>query len=186
MLRVTALVTVAALALHELRYVIGYGGGSHEALSSQGHAYLPFAGALAGALLAVAGAQLTARLLRARVDERPPRFGGAWLWASIALVAIYAGQESIEGLVSAGHPDGLAALTAHGGLVALPLAVVLGGLVAAGLRTAGNAVAAAVRRARRQLPRPRVRARRPRLQPVHVSAGVLALCRAGRAPPAAC
>src|SRR5215212_9807198 len=104
MLRATALVTVAALVLHELRYLIGYGGNSHEALASQGHAYLPLAGALAGGAFAVAGARFVARLLRPVAGERAPRLATAWLYASVALLVIYVCQESVEGAVSAGHP----------------------------------------------------------------------------------
>jgi hypothetical protein len=187
MLRATSLVAVAALALHELRYLIGYGGRTPEALSSQGHGYLPVAGALAGALLVVAAAQLTGRVLRARLrgegEERAPCVRVAWLWASMALLAIFVGQESLEGLLSSGHPDGLAAVTANGGLVSIPLAAVLGLLVALGLRGASRAVAAAARSARPPLPRPRPRFQRPRSEPLRPLAGVLALNLAGRAPP---
>jgi hypothetical protein len=187
MLRATSLVAVAALALHELRYLIGFGGRTPEALSSQGHGYLPVAVALAGALLVVAAAQLTGRVLRARLqgggEERAPRLRVAWLWASVALLAIFVAQESLEGLLSSGHPEGLAAITANGGLVAIPLAAVLGGLVALGLRGAGRVLAAAARRARASLPRPRARLRRPRSEPARPLAGVLALNLAGRAPP---
>jgi hypothetical protein len=183
MLRATALVTVAALALHELRYLIGYGGGTPEALASQGHAYLPVAGALAGALLLVAAAQLTGRLLRGHGEKAAPRMGVAWAWASVALLAIFVGQESLEGLLSSGHPEGIAAITANGGLVAIPLAVVLGGLVALGLRGATRLVAAAAWGGRRSLTRSRSLVLRPRFRDAAPAAGVLALNLAGRAPP---
>jgi hypothetical protein len=183
MLRATALVTVAALALHELRYLIGNGGGTPEALASQGHGYLPLASALAGALLVVATAQLTGRLLRAHGEKAAPRMSVAWAWASLALLVIFVGQESLEGLLSSGHPDGIAAVTANGGLVAIPLAVVLGGLVALGLRGATRLVGAAARRARPWLTRPRALVLRPRFRDAAPPAGVLALNLAGRAPP---
>src|SRR4051794_39387200 len=182
MLRATALVTVAALALHELRYLIGYGGGTPEALASQGHAYLPVAGALAGALLVVAAAQLTSRLLHGHGEKAAPRLVVAWAWASVALLAIFVGQESLEGLLSSGHPDGIAAVTANGGLVAIPLAVGLGGLVALGRRGATRLVAAVARRARPSLPRSRALAHGPRFRHAAPPAGVLALNLAGRAP----
>src|SRR4051812_7709905 len=153
MLRATALITVAALALHELRYLIGYGGGTPEALGSQGHGYLPVAGAVAGALLVVAVAQVAGRGVR-RGGERPaPRLSTTWLWASAALLAIFVAQESLEGLLSTGHPEGIAAVTANGGLVAIPLAAALGGMVALGLRGATRLVAAAAR-VHPSLPRP--------------------------------
>src|SRR4051794_1175802 len=100
MLRATALVAAAALALHELRYLIGYGGGTPEALASQGHAYLPVVSALAGALFAVALAQLAARVLRGSGEQAPPRLRMAWAWASLALLVIFVAQESLEGVLS--------------------------------------------------------------------------------------
>jgi hypothetical protein len=183
MLRATALLAVAALALHELRYLIGYGGEAHEALASQGHSYLPVVSALSGILLVVALAQLAARTLRRTGESHGPSARVAWALASAALLLIFVGQESLEGLLSWGHPAGVAAVTAHGGLVAVPLALALGGLVALGLRGAARIVAAAARRVRPPLPRPRVHRRRPRRDPVRPLAGVLALNLAGRAPP---
>jgi hypothetical protein len=184
MLRATALVAVAALALHELRYLIGYGGGTPEALASQGHSYLPVVSGLAGVLLALALAQLAARVLRGSGERNPRGFRSAWALASVALLAIFVGQESLEGLLSSGHPAGVAAVTAHGGLVAVPLALALGGLVALGLRSASRLVAGAARR-RLPLPsRPRLVQRRPDLRVPRPRAGVLALNLAGRAPPA--
>ena len=182
MLRVTALVAVAALALHELRYLIGYGGGTPEALASQGHGYLPLVSMLAGALLTMALAQLAGRILRGKDEGEAPGLRFTWVWASVALLVIFVAQESLEGLLSAGHPDGFAAVSAHGGMVAVPLALALGGLVALGLRGASRMVAAAARRVR-SLPRPRIRSRRPRFAAVPPAAGVLALHLAGRAPP---
>jgi hypothetical protein len=175
MLRATALVTVAALVLHELRYMIGYGSDSHEALASQGHAYLPLAGALAGGALAVAGARFVARLLRPAAEERAPRLVKAWLYASVALLVIYACQESVEG----------AALASHDGVVVIPLALVLGGLVAFVLRGASRVLSAAVRRAHAVARRKPPTAPRPRLRAASSArAGLLALNLAGRAPPA--
>ena len=54
-LRAGALIAASALALHELRYLIGYGDGSGRAVADQGHSYLPAAGALVALLLALAG-----------------------------------------------------------------------------------------------------------------------------------
>src|SRR4051812_21248233 len=184
MLRAPALVAVAALALHELRYLIGYGGGTPEALASQGHSYLPVVTGLAGVLFALALAQLAARVLAGSGERRAPGFRSAWALASVALLAIFVGQESLEGLLSSGHPAGAAAVTAHGGLVALPLALALGGLVALGLRVAGRLVAGAVRGRVPLRSRPRVLHRRPGLRLLGPRAGVLALNLAGRAPPA--
>src|SRR5215213_4498428 len=65
-IRVAAVVFVAALTLHELRYLIAYGGGAGEAQSQQGHGYLPGLEMVALALLALAGADLLRALERAR------------------------------------------------------------------------------------------------------------------------
>jgi hypothetical protein len=186
-LRAGALLTSAALALHELRYLIAYGHQSQRALAEQGHAYLNVVHVLAGALLALAAGALLARVVKAGRtgvgEASPPSFAALWVGASLALVAIYSGQELLEGLLSSGHPAGLGALTAHGGLVVLPLATLLGGVVALGLRGASALVNAAARR-----PHPgRPRSSGSPVPPAVVlepPASVLARHLAGRAPPA--
>jgi hypothetical protein len=185
-LRAGALLTSAALALHELRYLVAYGHHSQRALAEQGHAYLGVVHALAGALLAVAAGAFLARVAHARQtgagEATPPRFAALWLGAAAALVAIYSGQELLEGLLASGHPAGLGALTAHGGFVVLPLALLLGGAVALGLRGASALVSAMARRARRSRPRSSIS---PVPAAVHLQppASVLARHLAGRAPP---
>jgi len=67
---------------------------------------------------------------------------GQWLVASVALLAIYVSQETVEGLLSAGHPGGVAAVFGHGGLVAVPIALAIGGLIALAQRGAGVVLAA--------------------------------------------
>jgi hypothetical protein len=66
------------------------------------------------------------------VVERPSalRIRRLWPVAAAGLIAMYAGQELLEGALSSGHPDGVAGVFGAGGWVALPLAVVLGGVVA--------------------------------------------------------
>jgi hypothetical protein len=187
-LRAAALLAGAALALHQLRYLIGYSPHSGHALAHQGHGYLEYALPLVAALLVLAGGALLARVARAWhtgvPEAAPPRFAWSWAAAAVALIVIYAGQELLESVLTAGHPGGVAALSGHGGLVALPLAVLLGGLVALLLRGAGVAVARAARRARRaRLPRAPHRARRPGLVGERPYASVLARHLAGRAPP---
>jgi hypothetical protein len=189
-LRAAALIAVGALVLHELRYLIGHGGHSGEALASQGHAYLPFASALAAGLLVVAAAQLLALARRASLtgagDGGAPPLRSAWAAATAALLAVYTGQEAIEALLTSGTDGVAAALLFHGGLVVLPLAASLGALVALGLRGASAAVAAAAARARRA---PAHRAVRRAVPPVPVFLAprgpVIARHLAGRAPPPA-
>src|SRR3954469_14927463 len=96
-LRAGALLMSAALALHELRYLVAYGHHSQRALAEQGHAYLGVVHVLAGVLLAVAAGAFLTRVVTARRtgagEAAPPRFIALWLGASLALVAIYSGQE---------------------------------------------------------------------------------------------
>jgi hypothetical protein len=129
--RATSLLSLAALAVHELRYLLAYGDRADEALASQGHAYLSDLG---GTLITLALATLLATVLAsglAPAARRPGQTAGrafrrtAALYA-IALLAIFCAQELTEGAVAAGHPAGLAAVLAHGGWMALPLALAAG------------------------------------------------------------
>jgi hypothetical protein len=174
------------MGVHELRYLIAYGGDSGRALSEQGHGYLPVVMGAAVFLVGLAAGQLMRAIARARrtgVGEgAAPGLAGTWLLCAVALVVIFATQESLEGLLTAGHPAGLEALTAHGGLVALPLAAGVGALVALALRGAYAAVARATRaRTRGRLRPPAIR--RPADPVVPVAQSPLARHLAGRAPP---
>jgi hypothetical protein len=129
--RAASLLSLGSLAVHELRYLLAYGHRTGEALANQGHAYLSDLG---GALVTLAFASLLATLLAgvlAPPARRPAQPAGAAfrrvaaLYA-LALLAIFCTQELTEGAVAAGHPAGLAAVLAHGGWVALPLALALG------------------------------------------------------------
>ena len=187
-LLLAALVAVAALVLHELRYVIGYGGLAGEALASQGHGYLPAASFGVMALLALGVGQVllaVRRALRSSIASPAPPFGVLWLASICALLTVYCGQELLEGVLSPGHPNGLAALAADGGWSALPLAVGLGLLVALALRGVAAVEALVAKRARG--PRGRLRgaprARRPRPDAERPLISVLALKLASRAPP---
>jgi hypothetical protein len=186
-LRVAALIGSAALGVHEARYLIAYGGQSGDELARQGHAYMPFATALVVALLALAAVQLLAAVTRAReggagTSTRPAAWK-LWLWASAALLGVYVGQELLEGLVAAGHADGLAAVFGNGGWVCAPLALAFGALVAVGLGGAELAVCAAARRAVARRPQRAAAARRPRVIDVARTSSPLAARLAGRAPP---
>ncbi|MDQ3720751.1 MAG: hypothetical protein M3350_08240, partial [Actinomycetota bacterium] len=146
-LRAAALVLTAALALHELRYLIA-GRPAQEAFGS-GHGYLPLVGVGASLLLGVAVAKLVSTLAHARrtgrADERTTTLARTWMLATGALLALHFGQELLEAAVT-----GRGAVSLDGGsasLVAL-LAALLGGLVALGLRGACRAVVAAAHTAR--------------------------------------
>jgi hypothetical protein len=131
--RAAALLSLGALAVHELRYVMAYGSRAQEALAQQGHGYLSDLG---GALVALALATLLATLLAGtlapparRADQRAgTAFGRTAAQYALALAAIFCAQELIEGALMSGHPEGLAAILAHGGWVAMPLALAAGAL----------------------------------------------------------
>jgi hypothetical protein len=181
---VTALIAAAALGLHQLRYLLPVGHSEPAA----GHSYLPFAGLAAVFLLAGACAQLL-RIVSARRGggtARPLSFRRAWPLAALALFAIFAGQELLEGWLSSGRPGGEAAVFASGGWVAIPLAVAFGALVAAFLAGARAVVRVASRRRRHSAPR----TQHPALSTEHArerrpAFPVLAANLAGRAPPLA-
>ena len=187
-LRAVALLVPGALAVHDIRYLLGYGDPG-RALAQQSHGYLGSVSLFAGSALALAAAELVGRYARARrgagAGGAPPGFRALWAAASVALMAVYASQESIEGAVSAHHPAGLAGVLGHGGWTALLLAIAVGAVVALLLR---GAHAALVRAAGRSDAPPRARRDRPAPRPRDLGlprAGGLARNLAGRGPPLA-
>jgi hypothetical protein len=188
-LRVAALIAVAALALHELRYLIGFGGDAGAALDARGHGYLGAAGIAVALLAALAAAELLVAVRRAlRCGTASPQapFGVLWMASSCALVVVYAGQELAEGVLVQGHPDGLATLAAAHGWVAAPLAVAIGAIVALLLRGSAAVEALAAARAARQVPERGLAPQRCAAAPVLApSTSLLARHMAGRAPPRA-
>jgi hypothetical protein len=187
-MRWLGLLAAGAIGVHELRYVLGPGAHAHGAFSSQAHAYLPLAGALALLLFVAAAAQFVASLRIARSGEaaapKPPGLRRAWALATVALLAIFVIQESLEGALLGGHQSGLHGLFGHGGWSVFVFAPLLALLIAFLLRGAQKAIELAVqssvtparRRPARKLPmRPPLIAA-PRLRP-------LARHLAGRAPP---
>jgi hypothetical protein len=154
--RAVALLTLGALALHELRYSLAFGEAAPNALHQHGHDYLivlaPALVALAVALVAVA------TIARAAALRGDPTRGGVMRRALLfgaALLAVYSAQELTEGTLAAGHPSGTDAMIANGGWIAAPLALLLGlatALVARLLDRVEEQLASASPRAR--LPRP--------------------------------
>src|SRR6266511_2115164 len=110
-LRLASLLALGSFDLHQLRYLLAYGGDSGQTLAEQGHDYL--ASALP-VLAALALAALLATALRARLGAGLSRrsLSRRILLCATALLAIYAGQELLEGTLSAGHPAGAAAVLA--------------------------------------------------------------------------
>jgi hypothetical protein len=178
-LRAGVLVLVGALVVHELRYVLA---GRHQ--DEHAHVYMPWVLVVACALLALAVAELAARLaIRVhRGAESPPAAGVRWLAVSSLLMGIFAGQEIAEQLLAHGHVDVAASVVSGGAWLAVPLAFATGAVIALLLRGA-EALLARLRTRGSRPPRPLApsrnrlaRSRRPRPP-------VIACHLAGRAPP---
>jgi hypothetical protein len=178
-LRASALLAAGTLAVHELRYLIGYG----DPAAVGGHGYLTLAAPLVAILLAVSCGVWLARI--GRVTGAPARTL-TWLGASATLLCAYAVQEIVEGLASTGHPG----LLGHGGWIAAPIALAVGAVVTLMLRGVRAADRAAARVARPWSPLGIVPAAPLAFRLPCAPAGgprprVLARRLAGRAPPSA-
>ena len=131
------MLAAGSLAVHELRFLAGYGGDADVG----GHGYLAFVAPLVALALAAACGAWLARIGRGSTHARPAL---TWLGASAALAGTYVVQETIESLTSPAHPG----LVAHGGWIALPVSLAVGALIALMLRgthAAGEAVTMAAR-----------------------------------------
>ena len=181
-MRATALVIAAALALHELRYLIA-GRPDGDGFDAA-HGYLPLLAGAAVLLLGVAAAMLLRALAFARQigagARRPASLRRTWVLATGTLLALHFGQELVELIVS-GAP--LASLAAEGAPLVLPLAALGGLLVALGLCGARRALVSGAARARRPRRGPAPARRVPPLPVLRPSAPPLALHLSERAPP---
>lgn len=144
-----ALMGAGTFAVHQLRFALTYDHAAGSAQPLGGHGYLAALGPVVAGLLVLALAAALARVARGTV-EPAPRFRRLWAGASASLFAIYCAQESIEGLLSAGHPGGVPGMLGHGGWVAAPLALTVGLTIA--LITRGAAAATALAAARTRAP----------------------------------
>jgi len=169
---------MGALVVHELRYVLA---SRHP--DAHAHTYMDRLVPFACALLVLAGIEFLARLAhRRRVDARSLSAGGVrWLALSCLLIAIFAVQESAEGLLEHGRLDLADSLVIHGGWLAAPLSFAVAGIIALLLQGAKALLAhscrARVARAETFEPRRVLRRRSGPLVPV------IACNLAGRAPP---
>jgi hypothetical protein len=151
-MRAGALIAVGALGVHDLRYLLAYQGHAGHELSLQGHGYLRLATPLIAGLVVLAAAAFATRVMRAYAaghDGEPralPPTRRMWLAASALLISVYSIQEWLEGVLASGHPGGIGAPYGHGGWLALPLALVIGLLIALALRGAAAAIAVAAAR----------------------------------------
>jgi hypothetical protein len=149
-LRGALLMPACALAVHQLRYALVFGGHTAPRLAQQGHGYLsavePFA-LLAGAIAAGAFVGRLARAWHSGDQDASARgldgkraAARTWLTCALALLAVYCAQELIEGALAPGHPAGLAGVFGSGGWIAIPLALAIGGALTTALKVADTLV----------------------------------------------
>ncbi len=181
------LVPAAALVVHQARYFLAYGPRASSQLAAQGHSYLSSVVPWTILALGIGASAFLRRVARAARTGEPGRLGRTsaptlWLLTTAGLIAIYAVQEALEGMLISGHPGGLGGVFGHGGWWAVPVAAVVA-LAIVVLLLAGRAV---IRRASRLAPR-LARARPLELLFPHslvmLAPAPLARAAAGRAPP---
>jgi hypothetical protein len=184
------LMPAAALAVHELRFVLAFGGHAGVELQRQGHSYLHSLAPWIALLLAASVGGFLCALGRALSGQRSlPRYtlslSGLWLACSAALVAIFVAQEFLEGLFATGHPGGLAGIFGYGGWWSIPAALAVALVLAAVFHSARRVLHAVAERHSRTL----VLARRPpvlaraRLDVLLAAVAPLADGWSGRGPP---
>ena len=131
-----ALLPAAAFAVHQLRYLLAYGSAAGVELERQGHSYMhslvPWVVLLialvVGGFLRALGKAFSGQTSASRFTVS---FAGLWLACSVALVCIYACQESLEGLFATGHPGGWVGIFGFGGWWSIPAAICVGLVLAA-------------------------------------------------------
>jgi len=185
-LRAAALVSGGVLAVHQLRYLIGYGHQSHDALQMQGHAYLAFFVPAVVVALTLCAASLVGALVRAEprapTPERPD-WRRLWAVSAAVLLLFYVMQEGLEGVFQSGHPGGLGSVVGHGGWMAIPLAALVGLVIAVLLGGAAAAVRRVARLVARRLGRAAPEPARPGHHQPTPSLDLFARFLVGRGPP---
>jgi hypothetical protein len=189
-LRAAALMPAAVLTVHQLRYLLAFGGGTGQELEKEGHQYLSALAAPIAMSVAIVVGLFVARLASAwreggEEDGAPRRsFLRLALTIGAALLTLYSCQELLEGMLSSGHPGGFQGVFGDGGWWAAPLSLACGLVIAAALRGARAAIRWAA--ARHRAPRPSFGRPAPVLRPRHLALPrpvPLAGAAAGRAPP---
>jgi hypothetical protein len=131
-----ALLPPAAFVVHQLRYMLAFGGGAGAELQRTGHSYLHSVLPWLVMLLALAAGGFLRAVGRAFAGQTSASrytasLAGLWLVCSASLIAIFACQEFLEGLFAAGHPGGLAGIFGYGGWWSIPAALCVGFVLAA-------------------------------------------------------
>jgi hypothetical protein len=144
-LRAALLMPLAAMTVHQLRYYVIFGAHAPAHLARDGHGYLSFLEPLVLLAAAIAAGGLAGRCVRAWSGESPRvrrerhaagPFASTWLLCTGVLIGLYCAQELAEGMLAVGHAAGVAGIIGHGGLIAAPLAAILGGALTLALRSA--------------------------------------------------
>ncbi len=185
-----ALLPPAALAVHQLRYLLAFGGDAGPQLARTGHSYLHSVVPWVVALVALAAGGFLWSLGRALAGQTSRRrfglsFVALWLVCAALLVAIYSAQELMEGWLTTGHAAGLIGVFGYGGWWSIPAALCVGLVLAALLHGARWALAAAGRYGRRGA-RPRRHAAalgRPAWRAIVAAPAPLVAGWSGRGPP---
>jgi hypothetical protein len=182
-LRHVTLIAGGAIAVHELSYLAGFGtAGSHAPTD---HSYVA---ALLPALAIVAALALFATVERGVAGRRtrPASPRTRVLTYAAAILSLFLGQETVEGLLAGADPVQIASVLAAHGVMAIPLALGLGFVAWLAMRGLETVEARIATRFDRSTPRraPRLGVR-PRLLDVILSPALLAGGAAARAPPSA-
>jgi hypothetical protein len=125
----------AALAVHELRFELAFGGNAGAVLAHEGHSYLNSVAPWLVLLVGVGAGAFLWALGRALAGQRSLHrytlsLAALWLATSACLVGIYVAQELLEGMLVTGHPPGLEGVVGYGGWWAIPAALCVGFVLA--------------------------------------------------------
>lgn len=184
-LRFSALLSAGAFGVHQLRYFLAFGEDSQRALESSGHGYLMALEPLLALAFAFAVGQALWRIVSGRPGAALPSRRALGLMFGGALLAVFVGQELLEGRLAAGHASGLGAVVGSGGWIAAPIAFGIGAVLAACV-AAAEGVADSVRDLVGAPHRPQGDPAAPQARPAVVLDGPrspLARRLAGRGPP---
>ena len=180
-LRPVTLIAGGAFAVHELSYLAGFGAaGSHAPAD---HSYVA---ALLPALAILAALALFATVERGVAGRRAPPASppARALTYAAAILALFFGQELVEGLLAGADVVQIGPVLAAHGVVAIPLALALGSVTWLAMRGLETVEARIATRFDQSTPRRAARlGLRPRWLDVVLSPAMLAGSAAPRAPP---
>jgi hypothetical protein len=181
--RLASILAVGAFGLHQIRYLLVSGVSSTEHAA---HGYMTDLMAPIAVLVLAAALATLIRGTEGAAPERAPLGRRIALFAG-ALLAIYAGQEALEAILTAGHPPLVESMLTGGGWLAAPLALAIGALsalVARALERVERAIAI-VHARRVRFRAPAVRGRALPARALSLAFAPLAFGLARRPPPPA-